>query len=517
MTSRTGIWFLSCALCLLPGCFDSDEGTDPHAGHDHGEEGQDDHDDHGDEEKAKLTAEQRERVGLRTAVAEHGTIVSTASFPGELALDPDRIVHVVPPAGGFVRGTKVTIGEEVEPGQVLALIESSELAEAKMAYFSALAQMGIAGINLPRNHTIYEGVNQLLDLLKTGADSATLAGLAGIEMGQWRGQLLTAYSEYQATRAVFESEKRLRAKDISSERELVEAEAAYLKAQAELNASRDIARYEVQIGLIDAVQALQVAEFEAVAAEKKLRLLGAGDAVIEEIQALLPDAGVMVPCGCNDQECQHHGIASVYDSLGREQNLGWYTLKAPIAGKVISKHMTLGERVGNDVEVFSIVDTDTLWLQFNIYQKDLPSIREELPVRVVIGPGYEQRSGTIQSISPLIDEETRTVKARVVLDNADGVLRPGLFVTIHVETDRVQASVVIPKDAVQILDEREVVFVEDGDGFTAEPVVLGRSDKRSVEVLSGLEPGTRFVTHGAFELKAMIVTSGLDAHAGHGH
>ena len=67
------------------------------------------------------------------------------------------------------------------------------------------------------------------------------------------------------------------------------------------------------------------------------------------------------------------------------------------------------------------------------------------------------------------------------------------------------------------MDEEAVVFVDTPDGFTPIPVVLGRGNASSVEVRSGLSVGQRYVTQGAFELKAKIVTSGMDAHAGHGH
>ena len=60
------------------------------------------------------------------------------------------------------------------------------------------------------------------------------------------------------------------------------------------------------------------------------------------------------------------------------------------------------------------------------------------------------------------------------------------------------------------------IFIAEGDGFTAEPVTLGRGDRTSVEVTRGLKAGQRYVLKGAFELKAKIATSGMDAHAGHG-
>ena len=75
----------------------------------------------------------------------------------------------------------------------------------------------------------------------------------------------------------------------------------------------------------------------------------------------------------------------------------------------------------------------------------------------------------------------------------------------------------VPAGAVQNIDGETVVFVKESGGFAAERVKTGESDGAMVEVLAGLKPGDEYVTRGAFELKAKIVTSGMDPHAGHGH
>ncbi len=117
----------------------------------------------------------------------------------------------------------------------------------------------------------------------------------------------------------------------------------------------------------------------------------------------------------------------------------------------------------------------------------------------------------------MIGAETRTALARVVLPNSDGRWRPGLFVTARIEGGEEEVGVLIPKTALQSIDGEAVVFVETGDGFASRPVVTGRSDRSHVEVRSGLSEGERYIADGAFVLKARIVTSGLDSHAGHGH
>ncbi len=165
----------------------------------------------------------------------------------------------------------------------------------------------------------------------------------------------------------------------------------------------------------------------------------------------------------------------------------------------------------------TIVDTSSVWVRFSVYQKDLARLEPGQQVTVDLGQGFAQASGTIEYISPLIDPQTRTAQARLELDNPQGTLRPGLYVEVRVDAGADAAAIVVPRDAVQVLDGENIVFVPAEEGFAAQPVELGRSDRDNAVILSGLEAGQPYVRKGAFELKAKIVTSGLDPHAGHGH
>jgi cobalt-zinc-cadmium efflux system membrane fusion protein len=106
---------------------------------------------------------------------------------------------------------------------------------------------------------------------------------------------------------------------------------------------------------------------------------------------------------------------------------------------------------------------------------------------------------------------------RVVIDNASGEWRPGTFVKGSSETSDSRAEVLVRAGAVQTVDDETVVFVRRGEAFYPTPVVTGRSDAVNVEIVSGLSAGQEYVADGAFALKAVVITSGMDSHAGHGH
>jgi cobalt-zinc-cadmium efflux system membrane fusion protein len=128
-----------------------------------------------------------------------------------------------------------------------------------------------------------------------------------------------------------------------------------------------------------------------------------------------------------------------------------------------------------------------------------------------------ETNAEIEMVTPFVDESTRSATARVVLDNKSGNRMPGTFVTAFSSTSEVNLPVVVAKSSVQNIEGHNVVFIEDEDGFEMKPVTLGRSDRKNVEIITGLEPGTDYVSTGAFQLKATVVTSSLGGHAGHGH
>ena len=103
------------------------------------------------------------------------------------------------------------------------------------------------------------------------------------------------------------------------------------------------------------------------------------------------------------------------------------------------------------------------------------------------------------------------------MDNRNGGLRPGQFVAGRIQTDSAVRSVMVPRDAVQLLEGKPVVFIPQGDGFAPRQVTLGKDAGPVVQIISGLNPGEQYVSSGSFELKSILQVSGMDSHAGHGH
>ena len=124
---------------------------DDHSGHDHGEPG-------GEEEEGglRLTPEQRKRFGIVVQPAGAGSLRNEVSLPGEIVFNEDHVVHMVPRVAGIARKVHKSVGDHVAEGEVLAVIESRELADAKSEYLAANARGGLAEKNYTREKSLHE-------------------------------------------------------------------------------------------------------------------------------------------------------------------------------------------------------------------------------------------------------------------------------------------------------------------------------------------------------------------------
>ena len=189
------------------------------------------------------------------------------------------------------------------------------------------------------------------------------------------------------------------------------------------------------------------------------------------------------------------------------QSLTNYTLKSRINGVITQMHLVKGEMVDDETHGIIIADLSEVWVYLKIYQKDLPYVHTGQEVYISAGIGFPEVRERINYISPLIDEDTRTGRARVVLQNRNYQWKPGLFVTGKVVTARKKVKILIPKTAIEIMDDMPVVFIRDKNRFFPRVVSLGMENDESYEVLQGLSAGEEYVSKHGFVLKAELQKS----------
>jgi cobalt-zinc-cadmium efflux system membrane fusion protein len=183
-----------------------------------------------------------------------------------------------------------------------------------------------------------------------------------------------------------------------------------------------------------------------------------------------------------------------------------YELKTLIDGTVLSKHLTIGEAVSTEKQLYLVADLSSVWVDLSVYQKDLAGIAVGQTVRIHSVQEGPDAEGKISYITPVVDQTTRTATARIVLPNKNHQWLPGMFVTGRAIDDR-PASVAVPQSAIQRLGENTIVFVQTAGGFAPRIVVIGRQDETFPEILSGLSANERVATQNSFLLKAELTKS----------
>ncbi|MHC5060255.1 MAG: efflux RND transporter periplasmic adaptor subunit [Planctomycetota bacterium] len=483
------------------------------------------HESHFDGSVVQLSEEDVARFGIEVDRAGSGEFEVHLNVPGEIAVNSDRMAHIVPVTGGIVRQTFKKLGDPVKSGEVIAWVESANLGKAKMDYLSKWGEMTCCALDLARAQQIHDNTLKFLEVLAGSPSLETLENVGGIEMGDNLSKLVTAYAEYSFAKSAYEREKPLFEQKISSGEDFLKSQNLLKKSYAGYAAARDSISFAVKRKLLEANRARQLQSMALKNAERQLKMLGLTDENIKELE-VMAESQISTPPAASDcanpncAECVRKKEAankSLAVLKRAEEKLAWYPLVAPFDGTIIDKHIVLGELVGTESTVYVVADLDTVWADLQIHQKDVGLIKKGQTVLISAKSGAHQIKGVIDYVDPVINEKTRTALARVVLDNTSRRFRPGTFITAGVEVSSRNTKLVVSKDILQDVDDKTCIFVKKEHGFEARPVTIGRSNERKVEIASGLQAGEIIVTKNSFRLKAELAKSADGGHAGHGH
>lgn len=174
------------------------------------------------------------------------------------------------------------------------------------------------------------------------------------------------------------------------------------------------------------------------------------------------------------------------------------TLYSPISGFVMERKAFPKQRITPDSELYTVVDLSHVWIMAEVFENESALVRTGMAARVSLAHGAQTITGRVDHIQPQVDPETRTVKLRIEADNANGHLKPEMFVDVDFQIALGQ-RLTVPSDAVLDSGLRKTVFVDRGNGFL-EPrqVTTGEHANGRIEILSGLKAGERIVTSGNF-------------------
>jgi membrane fusion protein, heavy metal efflux system len=439
----------------------SDE-VDEHAGHDHATESADEQEDH-DNEPAH-SDEVDEHAGHDHGAEGHG---------GE---DLDQPVDELF-AAECEHGIKTYACDECryEVGVVKVpadLIDRGLISVANVAKHDLGSKLSLTGeiqfnerkiAHLgPRVPGVVRGVN--VDIGRRVKAGQTLLVLESIDLAEAQAAYLEALAELRLTEKSHDRQKELHKQKITSEKD-------FLQAQQEL-ASGGI---------------------RTNSAKQKLLRLGLSEGTVAHLA-----------------------------KSGLSAATGRLPIVAPFNGEVLELHAVRGERVEPGDEMVLFGDTTSLWVWIDVYESQLATIKatmtgDGLPVTVSVRAWPEDHfAGRVDFVGNVMDRHTRTVKARVVLENAHGKLSPGMFANVALDLNAEQGRPAAPATAIVSDEGRDFVFVRHHDDFfVRRAVTTGRQMAGFVELLDGVELGQTIVANGTFLLKSDVLRSKMGAGCAH--
>jgi len=215
----------------------------------------------------------------------------------------------------------------------------------------------------------------------------------------------------------------------------------------------------------------------------------------------------------NDEERLSLYGVSVADLKNGTHRKPVLTVRSPISGVITEKQAVVGELSDPSKSLYTIADLSSVWILVDINEKELSKVRKGQSATVMVGAFPDLKlKGRITHIADLVNEATRTVKARIEVANPGRKLKPEMFATVELALAADAPPVLaVPEEAVQELDGKKMIFVAEKDTeFEPRPVELGRASGGMVEVVSGLKEGERYAVKGAFTLKSELKKEELE-------
>jgi cobalt-zinc-cadmium efflux system membrane fusion protein len=214
-----------------------------------------------------------------------------------------------------------------------------------------------------------------------------------------------------------------------------------------------------------------------------------------------------VAVSVGDRVTQGQRLATVESN----ESLSRFPIAAPIAGVITERNVHPGEQTDGRT-LFTVMDTSNVWAELAVFPQDRTRVAKDAPARVITTDEQLEQLGFISRIDNIV-QPNQSVLARVVLDNPDGKWVPGMFVKGEIQVAEYKVPLAVKRAGLQAFRDFTVVFAQIGDEYEVRMLDLGRQDGERIEVLGGLEAGTRYVTTNSYILKADVEKSG----ASHDH
>jgi cobalt-zinc-cadmium efflux system membrane fusion protein len=515
-----------------------EHGHEGKAGHAQGEE-------HG---PIRLSAEAARVAGIRVETVRLVPMGEILTVPGTVEVSPGREAKITPPAPGKIVRLLAKPGDTVRAGQPLAILDSFEVAEAhakvreagsgvqqaQAALQTARAEVEQARASVKlaeadaaqaraRQQSAETALGRQKDLAAAGAFSQAPLQTAQSELAEAQSALLKAQTDLHAHAVALQRAERLFKEELISRSELEQAQAEHRKDQAEIeraqarvNQAKQTLDREQKVFRGDLLtrQAVQTAEADVRAAQGDVQKALQGVARARQDVRRAQKGEQAARTALRGAQAALDAARSTLSALAGTGHRGsLLTLYAPLGGTVTERHATPGEAVERTAVLFVVENLNTVMVRADVPEKDVARVRVGLSVEVSVSAYPRERfSGVAQSLGGRVDEKTRALPVRCLVENRGGRLRPEMFARVRLAVGARTNAPAVPLSALDEHGEERHVFVEENGGFERRKVHVGRRTETMVEILSGLRPGERVAVEGVFVLESESKKEELKGH-----
>lgn len=469
-------------------------------------------------ETVALSNESMELAKLEIAMLQPQPLTRTLKLFGQIEPVPENLVNLNSRVTGRVLEIRARVGDRVQRGQVLAVLDSEEIHRAEVAYAQAKRQLEFARAELERRKRLAQlGVYGSPALEEARAKRAQAqAELQAAEADARAAQnavqtaetnLRKAQVALQQTQAQLTRGERLLQAQLIAQQEYEALRVQYETAQAEVHAahtqldSARAAQQASQARLQTARENLQLAQQQAERAEQVFTGQYLTSKEVADAKAAYRQAQLALEAAIDELRL-----------LGGKPDGGHkLVLTAPFDGRIAALEVTVGETVTPDKPLFRILNTDAVWATFDLYPDDIPYVRVGQTLRFYADSVPDAVfEATVQLIMPEADPNKRVVRARCVVARPDPRLKPGLFVRAELPIVLERDVLVVPAEAIQRIEGEPYLFVATGrEGeFALRKVQLGQTVDNQVVIRGGVQAGERIVVRNASLITGMLLGGG---------
>jgi cobalt-zinc-cadmium efflux system membrane fusion protein len=433
----------------------------------------------------QLTVDRESAAGIVCEEVKRGPLANAIDLTGKVSLNEDQLAHVFPLVEGVVDSVLVQFGQTVRKGDAMVTVRSREVGQAKL---DLMQYRMVRDFAQSRDEWSQRVAANTLDLIAAMRSNATMDQIEqqfrDRPMGEYRNQLMNAYVAFFRSSMDLQRLGSLPETGAVPAKQRQAAESAVTADRASLQAALEQIGQDASRSAQVASQALKEAEMQVAIASANLQILGYEP---QELETSMAESG--------------------------GEGMALYPVRSPLDGTVIEKDVVLLERAHPNQQMLTIADLSTVWIKTDIYEQQLPSIRDidrrRIQFRSEAWPGRTFEAEVFFT-GEIVDQATRTVSMIARADNPERLLKPGMFVTVSIPGDSKSDAIQVPTAAVLEHAGKSFVFVRQSPGaYLRKDVTIGRRSGGQQEIVSGLSEGDPVVVSGAFTLKSLLLEAFL--------